>query len=769
VTNAKGLTEFAVSNVLTPNADVSDRDYFIRLRDNPNAGLLITEPMMGRLLHKPIILLARRRAAPDGSFAGIVHVSITIDSLSAAFSAVDLGPHGVVSLWDSKPSLLARHGLQQTTEMAPSSTFIENVRSYRNPIAYHTRSGVDGIQRMFFLRKVSRWPLYLVVGIADEDFLAGWYRQAAYLGGLAILFLLVTVTASAINLRDLRRRKRAEITVQEAELRYRTLAAGTFEGIVVMEDGRIVDANEQYLKMLGYRRDEIIGQMADSVMSPEARVRVLPAIQQGRELISEHAMARKDGTPMIVETHGQTMDIQGRTVRLTAMRDITLLKNQQGQLEHIAHHDILTNLPNRVLLLDRLEQALLRCQRRQTSLAVAYVDLDGFKTVNDRYGREVGDTLLVAIAHHMKSALRDEDTLARIGGDEFVAILADLERPQDCNAVLNRLLATAADPVRLGDRTLQMSASIGVTLYPQDGADADQLLRHADQAMYLAKQSGRKRYHMFDVAQDAAAKARHETVEGIRQAFEGQEFVLFYQPKVNMRTGEVIGVEALIRWQHPERGLLPPSAFLPIIEDDPIGVDLGDWVIEEALAQIGQWQTDGLDLPVSVNVSPHQLQEADFVARLRRSLAANASTAPRSLELEIVETGTLQDVAVVVDIMRACRGLGVGFALDDFGTGYSSLTYLRRLPAELIKIDQSFVRGMLADPEDRLIVGGVVGLANAFQRRVIGEGVETVEHGEMLLSLGCDLAQGYGIARPMPAADIPSWTKAWRPDPAWTR
>jgi EAL domain-containing protein (putative c-di-GMP-specific phosphodiesterase class I) len=244
--------------------------------------------------------------------------------------------------------------------------------------------------------------------------------------------------------------------------------------------------------------------------------------------------------------------------------------------------------------------------------------------------------------------------------------------------------------------------------------------------------------------------------------------VLYYQPKVNMRTGTVIGAEALIRWQHPERGLLPPADFLPIIEDHPIGVELGEWVIEAALLQIRDWNAAGLDIPVSVNVGARQLQQGDFAARLSQMLAARPEVRPNQLELEVLETSALEDVAQVSERMHACRALGVSFALDDFGTGYSSLTYLKRLPANLLKIDQSFVRDMLDDPDDLAIVKGVIGLATAFRRKIIAEGVETVAHGSRLLSLGCDLAQGYGIARPMPATALPDWVAAWRPDAAWT-
>jgi len=556
------------------------------------------------------------------------------------------------------------------------------------------------------------------------------------------------------------------------------LAASVFsharEGITITDaNGTIVEVNDTFTRITGYSRDEAIGQ----------NPRILKSDRQGPEFYSAMWQAliaegfwsgeiwnrRKDGelyAQMI--TISAIKDADQTTRRYVALfSDITPMKEHQNQLEHIAHYDALTNLPNRVLLADRLQQALAQSQRRDRALAVVYLDLDGFKLINDSHGHDVGDKLLIAVAHRMKAALREGDTLARIGGDEFVAVLVDLERPQDCEPVLNRLLQAAADPLTAGNTQLQVSASIGVTIYPQDGADADLLLRHADQAMYQAKQSGKNRYHLFDLVHDAAAKSQRESLEHIRHGFARREFVLFYQPKVNMKSGEVIGAEALIRWQHPLRGLLPPSDFLPVIEVHALSVDLGEWVIDTALAQMAKWHASGLTLPVSVNVGAHQLLQHDFVSRLTALLESHPDVDPRHLELEILETSALEDMDQVSETIHACQRIGVRFALDDFGTGYSSLTYLKRLPAELLKIDQSFIRDMLDDPEDLAIVQGVVGLAAAFHRNVIAEGVESVEHGARLLPLGCELAQGYGIAKPMPGSEMPNWVASWQPDVTW--
>ena len=375
----------------------------------------------------------------------------------------------------------------------------------------------------------------------------------------------------------------------------------------------------------------------------------------------------------------------------------------------------------------------------------------------------------MVLARRLKHALREADTLARLGGDEFVAVLIDLEDGAASAPLLNRLLDAAAQPVPVDGLSLQVSASLGVTFYPQaQEVDADQLLRQADHAMYQAKVAGKNRYLVFDAEQASSLRVHHESLENIRLALERREFVLYYQPKVNMRTGQVIGAEALIRWQHPAKGLLAPAAFLPVIEDHPLSVAIGEWVIDAALTQVEQWRAAGLEMPVSVNIGARQLQQFNFVERLQDMLAAHPQVAPQCLELEALETSALKDIGQVSQVIETCAGIGVMFALDDFGTGYSSLTYLKRLRVALLKIDQSFVRDMLDDPDDMAILQGVIGLAAAFRCGVIAEGVETVAHGTLLLELGCDLAQGYGIARPMPADQLPQWVLSWKPAPEWS-
>ena len=547
------------------------------------------------------------------------------------------------------------------------------------------------------------------------------------------------------------------------------------EGIVITDaECNIIEVNDAFSRISGYDREELLGRNPRMLQSGKQTKEFYVAMW--RELVENghwhgEIWNQRKGGQLYAEmlTISAVRDADGRTRQYVGLSsDITSLKEHERQLDHLAHYDALTTLPNRVLLADRLHQAMSQVKRRGQPLAVVYLDLDDFKRINDRHGHQAGDQLLVAIAARMKQALREGDTLARLGGDEFVAVLLDLADVEMSAPIIARLLAAADQPVQVGDLVLQVSASLGLTFYPQtEEVDADQLLRQADQAMYQAKLAGGKRHHVFDAAQDRSVRGHHEDLVHIGKALNQGEFVLHYQPSVNMRTGAVIGAEALIRWQHPERGLLSPAVFLPVIEDHPLAVGVGEWVIESALTQLERWNAAGLAIKVSVNIGARQLQQGDFIERLRTILAAHPNVRPGDLEMEVVETSALEDLARISGVIDACRQMGVRFALDDFGTGYSSLIYLKRLPVTQLKIDQSFVQDMVNDPDDLAILQGVLGLARAFRRDVTAEGVETVEQGKLLLRLGCEHAQGYAIARPMPADELQSWIASWRPDPAW--
>jgi diguanylate cyclase (GGDEF)-like protein/PAS domain S-box-containing protein len=629
-----------------------------------------------------------------------------------------------------------------------------------------TRDAQDDWYQFLQRQQASREPGSIELHMARADGTPFWAELAALAvpdpnGGSALRVVLTDIT----------QRKAANEKLE--------LAACVFshsgEGIIITDaQANITEVNEAFTHLSGYSRAEVVGKnprlLSSGLQSQAFYAAMWADLRTKGNWSGELTNRHKDGSLYAVllsisVVHGP----QGEVQRYVALfSDISAARAHASQLLHMAHFDSLTNLPNRLLLTDRLQQAMLQVRRSGHPLAVVFLDLDGFKTINDTYGHAAGDSLLMALAKGMQGALREGDTLARIGGDEFAAVLNNLASMAACLPLLARLLKAAAEPLLLDGKRLQVSASLGVTFFPQaEDLEEGQLMRQADQAMYQAKQEGKNRYHVFDTVQDTSLRTWHEDIYRQGQALGQHEYVLYYQPKVNLRTGQVVGVEALIRWQHPSKGLLAPALFLPTIENHDLAIQVGEWVIDTALGQIAQWQAQGLDLPVSVNVGASQLQQANFVERLQALLARHPQVSPTHLELEILETSALQDMTYVSKVIEDCALMGVAFALDDFGTGYSSLTYLKRLRVALLKIDQSFVRNMLVDHDDRAILEGVIGLARAFKRQVIAEGVETTAHGALLLQLGCDLAQGFGIARPMPAHEVPGWLVQWQQDGAW--
>ncbi|MFI5182075.1 MAG: putative bifunctional diguanylate cyclase/phosphodiesterase [Thermoanaerobaculia bacterium] len=478
-----------------------------------------------------------------------------------------------------------------------------------------------------------------------------------------------------------------------------------------------------------------------------------------------------DGKLAHVETSKIPLqDAEGNVVGvLGTYEDVTERREAEKRIEYLAYHDGLTGLPNRMLLEDRLAQAIASARRHGRMVAVLFLDLDHFKAVNDRHGHEGGDELLREMARRLATVVRSGDTVARLGGDEFVVLLVELGGRSDILATIERILSTIRPPVVLEGTPVTLTASLGVAVFPDQESSGEELLRYADAAMYQAKERGRDCYVFFDPSVARALPVHHRDWEEVATGFAGREFTLVYQPTVNMRSGAVIGAEALLRWNRPGQGLRPPAEFLPAVERTDLIVDIGSWVLEEAISRLEEWRGRGLDLRMGVNVAARQIQHPGFFEAVRSALARHPLVPPDRLEIEILETTALDDVGVVQGTMARCRELGVRFCLDDFGTGYSSLSYLKRLPVDVVKIDQSFVRNMLHDREDLAIVEGVLSMAAIFGRQVVAEGVADPGHPPLLLRLGCDLAQGYLIARPMPAEEFPAFVKAWRPDAAWVR
>jgi diguanylate cyclase (GGDEF)-like protein/PAS domain S-box-containing protein len=564
---------------------------------------------------------------------------------------------------------------------------------------------------------------------------------------------------------------------QERQLMSVSLFQHLHEGLLITDaDLRALDVNAAYTQILGMPRDEVLGTVP-SLLRPtpadpvarQQRAAMWGGLRDTGSWRGELLERRRNGELCTLQTTISTVRGPNQDLRyhVLVISDITQQQVQREQLERQAHFDELTRLPNRARLSQLLDDAMRSADRDGYLLVVCYLDLDRFKPVNDRYGHAAGDRLLVELAGRLRSALRSRehwtDTAARLGGDEFVLLLR-AGTQEEARLAVERVLRVVSLPyaVEPAQDSVQVTASMGATVYPVDRSDADTLLRHADHAMYSAKQAGRNGYLFFDPEHRRRTEQRVMAIGRIQEALDQQEFVLYYQPKVDMRSGRVLGFEALLRWEHPQQGLIAPLQFLPLIENTGLSSRVGDWVMAQALEHLSQWRRNGFDFSVSVNVSARHLQEPDFALRLSELLARHSEMLATRLELEMLETAAHADIEATSALVARCQSIGVRFALDDFGTGYSTLTYLKRLPVDVLKIDRSFVHHMLDDTQDRAIVEGVIGLARTFGCTVVAEGVESPAQARTLLDLGCDIGQGTGIAAPMPAAQVAQWVRDYR-------
>lgn len=543
------------------------------------------------------------------------------------------------------------------------------------------------------------------------------------------------------------------------------------EAIIITDaENRVVEVNPAFCELTGITQGDVQGK------TPEA-FSILPLDDSRTTRLMREELQLRDRSKSQVSYRSHDGQFYPGMMSINRVRDeygeidhhVIVLADLSAIPAHARHlnrevyFDALTGLPNLQLLTQLIQESMQHAEVKQLPLAVCSLDIDFFKKINDRLGSTVGDSLLSSFSQRISHLLFGDDVLARVGGDEFVLLL---HHGVD-NDFFEKLLASIRQPLVIDGQSIHLTASLGVTLYPNDNVQGDVLLRHANQAMYRAKQRGRDTFHLFDPNHDRLLQVRHEQRQRFLDALNHNELCLYYQPQINMRSGNVVGVEALIRWQHPDEGLLAPGQFLPIIDTTPLEVDLGEWVIERALCQLAEWHAQGIALPINVNISPTHLLESNFSQRLGELLARHPDVPPSMLKLEVLESAAMHDIQAALQNMSCCQALGVSFAIDDFGTGFSSLTHLRQLPVNLIKIDQSFVRDMLSDQDDMAIVESVIYMANRFNRPMLAEGVETLEHAKALMKLGCELAQGYGIARPMPAEAVPAWLASWPAREEW--
>jgi diguanylate cyclase (GGDEF)-like protein/PAS domain S-box-containing protein len=581
-------------------------------------------------------------------------------------------------------------------------------------------------------------------------------------------------TAGTIGtLVDITERKQVQEALHAEKERAEVTLASIADGVITTDPaGHIETINEAAQFMTGYTAQQAVGRSLHDVFKLyEKPLSLLTGDEPGPQTsplptqkATHQVLIHRSGERYAIEYTAAPIRQGNGTAagRVLVFRDVTETRNLRQQISWHARHDALTGLYNRNALAVRLTHAIFTARSQGTLLAVCMLDLDHFQAINDQHGIVVGDRLLKEVALRLSAFVTHSDAVARMGGDEFVLLLGDMAHPQAIENRLLLLLKQLSQPYAIDDLALHCTASVGVAVFPQDNAGPDTLLRHADQAMCQAKAAGRNQTHFFDVRLDQEVQTLHSQQTRVAQALRNNELRLYYQPKVNMRTGQIIGMEALMRWQHPELGLLGPHDIFPLVSDTDLIVDIGEWVLREALAQMRAWTRAGMAWSVSVNIAARQFHCSNFVDRLKEILRSCPEVSPKRLELEILESAALEDIQYMRQMMKRCQALGVQFALDDFGTGFSSLSYLKRLPAETIKIDQSFVKGILNDQDDLTLVSAIVSLAAAFHRHVIAEGVETQAHCDKLLQLGCERGQGFGIAPPMPAQEVVGWVHGYQ-------
>ena len=586
-----------------------------------------------------------------------------------------------------------------------------------------------------------------------------WVRSRLIAAILAMTVLLgaLAVGASALIARLLRRRDDA---LRSSEQRYRLLFERNLAGLFrTTLDGRILDCNSAFARILGYssREDVLKVSALDLYADPSDRESFLARLARQRVLVNfELCLKRRDGSTVWVLANESLLAPEGggAAVMEGSLIDITDRKHAEQQRWHQANHDALTDLPNRVLFNDRLSLAILHAQRRRQSLAVMFLDLDHFKRVNDTLGHSAGDELLVKAADRLRRCIRSDDTVARVGGDEFLLLMNGIGREADAATMARKILQVISEPFLIQKRELFVEASIGIGLFPGDGENAEMLVANVDTAMYRAKETGRNSFQFFTQRMQEQSQERAAMESGLRRALPRGEFILHYQPILRLATRQPIGAEALVRWQHPEKGVLSPREFIPLAEDVGLITRVGEWVLRRSCEQLVAWHARGAtSLRISVNVSARQFHQRDFAAAVRR-IVEESGLAPAFLELEITESIAMQDVTQTGRVLSELNDLGVHISMDDFGTGHSSLNYLKHFPIRRLKIDQSFVAGMVKDEKDKAIVATIIAIAANLGLEVTAEGVETEEQAALLGEMGCADVQGFLFCRPVPADEL---------------
>jgi diguanylate cyclase (GGDEF)-like protein len=736
--------------------NIADQSYFRDFAADDRSPRVRLAPVNGTAGWTTVI--ARKVVGPNGQFLGVVSRDMSPANLESFFESVALGPGSAISMLHRDGTMLARYPhieamIGRNFRKAP----VQQILARADYGTTRLISPVDGEDRLAAARALSEFPLSIIATTTVATALADWRAQTRSLVVAAgLVALVIALTLSLIVRKLSRQHQNSERRLALEKERLDTAINNMTQGLLLYDaDARIVLCNRRYLEMYDLSPD---------VVKPGCHFRDLIAHRKETGSFPGNVdefcasvlrnVAQKRATDSILETtDGRSILIVNRPLAnggwVTTQEDITERRRAEQQIAYLAHHDALTDLPNRVSFREQLQQELERT-RRGEQLAVLYIDIDEFKSVNDSLGHPAGDELLKAVASRLRSCIRETDFVARLGGDEFAIVQTGIKQPSDVVELVKRIYEAIREPHECLGHQVATDASIGIALAPNDGTELDQLLNNADLAMYGAKADGRRTYRFFEPQMDACVRARRTLELDIRQAIAEGAFELHYQPIVNLGSNEIVGCEALLRWNHPVRGMISPAEFIPVAEETGLILQIGDWVLTTACAEATNWPPA---IKLAVNISPVQFRSHAFSLKVANALATTGLSASR-LELEITEAVLIRDDEAALAMLRHLRAIGVRIALDDFGTGYSSLSYLQRFPFDKIKIDRCFVSDIAEAEGSSSIVQAVVNIARSRNMTTTAEGVETERQREMLLGFGCTEMQGYLFSPAMPVAKI---------------
>ena len=766
IVDRNGMTVATGVDSNTPHADVSDRDYYRYLIQPGNTGLFISHPFQSRVSDHWVFTISRRISNPDGTFKMLLVAGIPVSYFDAFYQSLNVGKETRLLLVHSDGTVLAESPLllqHQVRNIAKTPLLAHYLQSMTG--SFRVDSGpYDGTSRIFGYAGSSDYPMLAAASLSESEVLISWRKrleQTVLIGVFTIILLLSLIALLWRQLKELMQSQQ-DLEDQNESL---AMAAQVFETslhaiTILSSDGTVLRANRAFSEITGYAQEEVIGRnvakFESSFIDPEMRAIIMQTLFANGSWQGEAHMHRKNGDELTVkQSISMLRDASGAVHSIVAIfQDITEQKLSERRLHQLAHYDVLTNLPNRRTFSERIQHEIDLAVRHNTMLAVVFIDIDNFKTINDSLGHATGDLVLQAVASRLRACLRVGDTVARIGGDEFVVLLEGNSKRETFDRVATKLAQSLSTAIDIGGQEMYVAVSMGISVFPHDGADSETLLRNADTAMYRAKMAGRNCWRFFDESMAQHATRRLELETALRRAAERDELILHYQPQRSLHTNEIVGVEALLRWKRPQHGMIEPSEFVPLSEESGLIIAIGEWVLKTACAQAALWWRDNQQpLRIAINVAAKQIHHKDFVDLVRTTLE-QSGLPPQLLELEITESSLIENIDETVNKLRQLKELGVTLAIDDFGTGYSSLSYLKQLPVDRLKIDRSFVKDTPDNIDDCAIVRTVIAMSHNLGLSVIAEGVETERQRDFLRAQHCDEIQGYLLTMPLPAEQM---------------